>query len=264
MKTATLPLFLSLLCSFSPPCALVSGSMPGVYNMVSQMVTSGSETETYNSHQLKIYTDHFMMYANVNLQDSSASFGIGTYTENGNKVNEHVLFSAAGSNSDDTARNYTLNIEKTANGYRQVIPNIDGAGKYTLTEEYQTVNNGESTSPLDGLWKQTKIYNVLNGMDTLPADGTVTQYKAYFGGHFIWGHFIASGNEKQTNIGFGTFEMTGNNDVKEMVEESSYSNIKGQSFPIKIVILSPDSFRQSIQYNDSISGVEEYQRVTSM
>ena len=95
MKTVLASLLLLICCSFYPITTADTMNMPGVYNMRSQSVTDGTQTQNYPSKQLKIYTDRFMMYANVNPQDSSASFGIGTYTEDGNKVIEHVMYSAS-------------------------------------------------------------------------------------------------------------------------------------------------------------------------
>ena len=260
MKTLLHPLLMLLCCSFCLPAANDTMHMPGVYNMLSQSVTDGTQTQNYPSKQVKIYTDHYVMYANVNPQDSSASFGIGTYSESGNNVIEHMMYSSSGNSSNDTVRTFTLNIEKTSNGYKQVIPHIDAAGKYTLTEEYQTVASGAGTqTPMDGAWKQTKAYYI-NGTDT--TQGSITQFKTYYNGHFIWGHtYTDSASEKHTGMGFGTFEMDGDNKVKETIERSSYPEINGRTFDIDIAMMGADSFKQTIHNTDGTSGIEVYERL---
>ena len=157
-------------------------------------------------------------------------------------------------------RNYTLNIEKTANGYKQVIPNIDGAGKYTLTEEYETVASGTGKkTAMDGAWKQTKVYYI-NGQDTTLQPNT--QFKTYYNGHFIWGHsYTDSAAARHTGMGFGTFEMTGSNKVKETIQQSSYSQINGMTFDIDVSMTGSDSFTQMIHNTDGTIQVEVYQRL---
>ncbi len=229
----------------------------GAYLMLSQSVTDGTRTENYNTHQLKIYTDRAVMYANLNPQDSSSSFGVGFYTENGNNVQERIIYAASGSNTDDTVRNFTLHIEPTADGYKQVIPNIDGEGKYTLTEVYKSMSTGKK-SAMDGAWKQTKSYEVTNHDTT--QNPTVIQYKCYYDGHFVWGHTEQYEGKMMTAIGYGKFDTKGSG-IEEKIEQSTFSNIVGQAFQLNIKMMGNDAFRQTIQYSDSTVGVEEYTRL---
>ena len=93
--------------------------------MVSQTLKSDStDTTTTSLQQLKIFTDDHMMYANFSSPDSSSSFGLGTYEIAADTVREHVFYSSTNAVKDDTVRTYSLYIEKTANGYKQVIPGI--------------------------------------------------------------------------------------------------------------------------------------------
>lgn len=257
MRKILSALFLLTLCSFSTLSAQ-KASMPGAYKMLSQSVTdSANKTQTYSTKQFKIYTDHHMMYANINPADSTSSFGVGYYAENAGKITEHVIYSASGNASDDTLRSFTLNIKKTTKGYKQVIPNI--APGYTLTEDYETVSTN-TKSPLDGVWKQTKNYRIKEN-DTTKFDVAPTYY-AYYEGHFIWGRSdMDSASKKTTGIVFGTFEINGKNKVKEIVGNSTWSQMNGQTFNVDIAMNGTDWLKQTLNNSDGTKNVEEFQRL---
>lgn len=235
-------------------------SMPGAYTMLSQSVNDGKRDTTYtNLRQLKIYTDDYMMYANVNPADSVSGFGIGTYSIDTGTVVENVIYNASDTSASANPGNFTLLVEKTSKGYKQVIPEMtSGTQKIKLTEEYESA--GTSTkSPLDGSWKEIKSYTI-TGKDT--ALQKVTQYKTYYAGHFIFGHtYTDSANKLHTGIGFGTFEMNGANKVKENVTASTYSQISGKSFDIDIEMNGTDEFKQTITETNGNKNVEVYQRL---
>ncbi|MEI9909054.1 MAG: hypothetical protein WDO71_04935 [Bacteroidota bacterium] len=68
-------------------------SMPGAYNMLSQSVSDGKTDTSYTDlKQLKIYTDDYMMYANMNPADSVSAFGIGSYSADTGTVIENVVY----------------------------------------------------------------------------------------------------------------------------------------------------------------------------
>lgn len=247
----------TMLLSFNSSRVGPAASIQGVYRMLSQSFTDGTETQSFPIKQLKIFTEHYMMYANVNPADSVSSFGVGSYTEGDNMVTENILYSASGNSSDDTSRTFKLAIEKTAKGYKQVIRNIGPDEKFTLTEEYETITNN-SRSPMDGVWKQLKSYNI-KGNDT--SWNNVVQFKTYHAGHFIWGNsFTDSSSKKYTGIGFGTFKMNSNNKIMETIESSTFSQINGQTFTVNIEMKGKDWFRQNIVDTDGTIAVEEYQR----
>src|SRR5664279_2935899 len=55
--------------------------MPGAYFMTSQTINDGTKDTKYTDlKQLKIYTDSFMMYTQLNPSDSVSGFGVGSYT----------------------------------------------------------------------------------------------------------------------------------------------------------------------------------------
>lgn len=235
--------------------------MPGAYLMTSQTVNDGStQTKFTDVKQLKIYTDKFMMYSQVIASDSSASFGVGSYTTTDTSgVTENVIYSSSNNSFNDSARSYKLLITKTADGYNQVIPEILINGqKSKLTEIYQTVGK-KATSPLDGVWKQTKSYE-LKGTDT--AWYNRTEYKAFNDGYFMFGITDKDSTGKiTTGIGFGTFSMEGDNQMKETDLNSSYAIIAGQSFFIDIKLDGNDNYMQSITHPDSTKTVEFYERM---
>ena len=236
-----------------------STSMPGAYKMLSVSMKSKTvDTTSTSANQLKIYTDDFMMYANINSPDSISGFGIGSYSVNMDTVSEHVIYSANDSTSDDTARHYTLHIEKTAKGYIQVIPEMGtGDDKIKLTEDYESVGTA-TTSALDGAWKLIKRLWI-KGADTTV--GTPVQYKVYQSGYCIWGNtWTDSLSKKHTGIGFGTFTMTGNK-VKESMTASTYYDVRGHDFDIDIELNGKDEFTQRMNNADGTKGVEVYMRM---
>jgi hypothetical protein len=234
-------------------------NMPGTYNMLSQSVKGDKTDTTYTSlQQLKIYTEDFMMYANVNSPDSASGFGIASYSVNADTVTENVIYNASDSTSDDTLRHFTLIIEKTAKGYKQVIPEIQfGAEKMKLTEDYESAGTAAKSS-LDGAWKLVKSYTI-KGKDT--TNNNAVQYKTYNAGYVIWGNnWSDSMNKKHTGIGFGKFEMTGNK-VKESMTASTYSDVRGHDFDIDIELNGTDGFTQTMNNTDGTKSVEVYTRL---
>lgn len=234
--------------------------MPGAYLMVSQTVNNGTTNTKFTSvKQLKIYTDKFMMYSQVVASDSTASFGVGSYTADTGGVTENIVYSSYGNSFNDTARTNRLLITKTADGYNQVIHDILINNENSeLTEVYQTVGKKQDT-PLDGVWKQTKSYE-LRGTDTSWYNRT--EYKAFKNGYFMFGLTDKDSTGKiTTGIGFGTFSMEGDNQMKETDLNSSYAIIAGQSFMIDIRMDGNDSYMQSITHPDSTKTVEFYERM---
>jgi len=234
----------------------------GAYKMLSQNLKNDkTDSNITKIDQLKIFTGDHMMYANVNSPDSASGFGVGSYDITGDTLTEKVIYTSTDSLKDDTVRTYKLFIEKTAKGYRQIIPDImeisDGQ-HYKLTEEYETAG-AESKTPVDGLWKLTKAI-AITGTDTIAT--ALTHYKAIYGGHVIWGHTVTDSLGKhRTGVGFGRFEMTGNNKAKESIVASTYYQARGLSFDIDITMNGDDEFTQTLIEKDGTKGVETYQRV---
>ena len=236
-------------------------NMGGAYSMISQNVKSDSTDTTYTNYkQLKLYLGDFMMYGGVNPADSVSGFGVGTITENMDTITENVMFNASDTSKSENPGTFKLVIEKTAKGYKQIIPDMGTANgqKYTLTEEYETVGTS-ATSPLDGLWKQVKGYSI-KGTDT--TNNVITQYKMYSAGHFMFGHSYAdSTNKLHTGIGYGTFSMDGTTKLKESILATTYASIRGMSFDISIELTGTDAFKQTITNADGTKDVEFYERV---
>ena len=129
-------------------------SQAGVYKLEKQMVSGGGRDSIYGRSQIKIYTDHYFMYAGM-VPDSSVGFGIGSYTlDKGNSITEHNVFS---SGILDSARTFKLKVTRKDSTFSQVIPAlavIKGV-KYDLEEDYRKLPSGD-TSTMDGLWKMEK------------------------------------------------------------------------------------------------------------
>lgn len=235
-------------------------NMPGAYLMTSQILNDGKTDSKYPTRkQLKIYTEDFLMYAQVNTVDSVSSFGVGSYTTDSGAIIEHIIYRSADTTYFETPVTYKLHITKTTDGYEQVIPEIVlDSVKYTLTEIYETAGS-DTKSPLDGVWKETNSY-IVNGTDT--TKNVRTQFKAFYAGSFMFGHtFKDSASKIHTGIGFGTFEMAGNNKMKETDLNSTYQIIAGQSFDIDVELMGTDHYKQVITNPDGSKSVEFYERL---
>ncbi len=235
-------------------------SMPGAYKMLSQNIKYDKVDTTYTTTlQMKIYTEDYMMYTNVNSLDSISSFGIGTYSVDKDTVIENVIYSASDTTVNINPGNYKLIIEKTDKGYKQIIPDIKTQGRHIkLTEEYESAGTAVA-SPLDGSWKETKSYSV-KGKDT--TKNKITQYKTYYAGIIVWGSTYADSlNKIHTGTGFGKFVMSGNNKVKESMMASTFYQVRGHDFDIDIEMNGKDGFTQTINNTDGTKSIEVYQRL---
>ena len=234
--------------------------MPGTYFMSYQILDDGkNETKYTDLKQLKIYTDDYFMYVQVNPKDSVSAFGVGSYTTDTSTVVEHVIYSASDTNFTTTPKTYKLHVTKSPDGYQQVIPEIvSNSITYKLTEMYE--NSGTATStPLDGVWKELNSYT-LTGDDTVRNDRI--QYKAFHNGYFMFGHtFTDDMAKKRTGIGFGTFKTISDSKIQETDLNSTYAVIAGQTFDIDIKMDGKDKFMQVVNNADGTKGVEFYERV---
>jgi len=251
--------FIALLISCNSS-AKKAPQMPGTYLMESQTVNyNNNDTKNTDLKQLKIYTDRFMMYTQLNPTDSTSGFGVGSYTSDTSGVTENIIFSASGAIKDSTHPSYKLNIITTPDGYNQVIPEIVIAGqKSKLTEVYQKVGTAVK-SPLDGVWKELESYGIKKNDTTR---NNWIQYKAFYEGYFMFGQSQKdSSSVRQTAIGFGTFDVVGNNQIKETDLNSSLPVVAGHSFLVEYELNGTDHYTQTITYPDSSRSVEKYERL---
>jgi hypothetical protein len=130
--------------------------------------------------------------------------------------------------------------------------------KIILSEEYKTEGKG-GKSPLDGVWKESKTYFV-KGKDTTKYN--TTQFKAYYNGYYIWGHTYSDSLKKNhTGMGYGKYEMSGTNKLKESCITSSYYQIRGQDNNIDFEMNGEDEYKQTITYPNGDKSVEIYKRL---
>jgi hypothetical protein len=235
--------------------------MKGAYKMLSQNMKGDTLNVTNNNPQLKLYTEEYMMWTNYNPADSGRGFGICAYITNDNEVIESAIYSAANATVSDSTQNYTLEIERTAKGYKQKISSTDQdtGEKFVSTEEYETVT-ADKTSPLDGAWVMTSAFYTNDKGETVPINATI--YRAYYAGSFMFGNTMRDSlNVPQANIGFGTFEMNGDSALTETIQTSSYANLVGRTFPITLKWNGQDEFTQVIAGENGSSETETYKRL---
>jgi hypothetical protein len=232
--------------------------LSGVYELEKQVLARGDKDSVIKRTQIKIYTDHNYLYASI-VPDSSVGFGVGTYAlDSANRLKEHSIYT---SRALDSSLTYNIEVTKKPGGYGQVIPDfatVKGV-KYALKEDYKKFPPADS-SALDGLWKMEKTYTI-KGKDTIPTD--VTQYKIFWGGHFIFVHRFAQNKEKTIfKNGFGTGVFTFSNDtLREEEQISNYRLLQGNKFTVKVTMNGHDEYTQVINSATNGQSVEIYKRV---
>ncbi|MEO6681216.1 MAG: hypothetical protein ABIN48_00185 [Ginsengibacter sp.] len=265
MKALIFSIFISAAligCNTSTDSAMPE--MPGVYFMQSQIIDNGTEKTTLKDlNQLKLFTDKYFMYVQANRRNSIYSFGLGTYSvSDSGLVLENAIYSASDSIFNSEPRTYRLNITTNYDGYKQVIPEIVIAQqKSILTEEYKRAGKN-TTTPLDGVWKETNFY-IVNGSDTVSKERT--QFKAFYNGYFMYGQYYLndSTNHYTTGMGYGTFKMESDHQIKETDLNSSYNIVPGAIYTIEIEMINENSYKQTLIQPDGSKHIEVYQRLKS-
>ena len=135
-------LFGLALCALLASCkqSAKTDAQEGVYTMDQAVMNVGGKETTYKSTegntQLKIYTPENYFFI-VLSKDSSAGFGVGTYTKDGNKIVESNIFNT---NTLDTAQQVGLEITKSEKGYTQSIAEMMVGGvKFSSKEDYTSM-----------------------------------------------------------------------------------------------------------------------------
>lgn len=223
-------------------------NLNGVYKMDEQSifaVSNDSLLQTADNHQqIKIYSDANYIWINM-ASDSTANFGIGSYTLKDKEVVETNFYNSAGVETADT---YNLAIEQNESGYVQKIPKMKYNGIDIKIEEKYSRLKESAASDFDGLWKATSNYFV-KGADTTQQN--YPDYKMYNKGHFSWGVRALMDTTKKvyvSYVGTGTFSVE-NDKIKEI---TTLSNIAGGISETILTISSKkeDEFTQVINQAD--------------
>ena len=235
-------------------------NLSGAYLMLSQSLEGGIGDTTFTERkQLKIYTDHYMMYVRLSSEDSVSSFGVGTFSIRKGRLTEHIIYSATGAVENTNSFSGTVNISQRLKGYEQIIPQIKSdRGNVRLIEDYQLLSSGVQ-SPIDGTWKLTAAYTI-NKNDTVRSN--TVKYATYYRGNFSAGSFNtkASGG-KYTIAEFGTFVMNGKDKLKESISFSTISARSTQSYDLDIFLKGNDQLTIKASYSPEIEEVESYIRM---
>ncbi|MCO6498329.1 MAG: hypothetical protein J5I50_11785 [Chitinophagaceae bacterium] len=240
----------------------LSEQMPGTYFLTLQTVEQpdGRVTNYNDLKQLKIYTDHQFMYTQINPADSTSSFGVGSYTTDGDTLVEHVIYTSRGEAYDDQPIDHSLFIKITGVGYEQIINSIMIKGIPSKLVEHYDMSPPKPETPLDGVWKEVKGFGVSADNDTTVYKRT--QYKAFWNGYFMFGHTnYLEDSVISTGMGFGNFEMISDTQFQETDLNSSYPIIAGNTFTIDLKMPDKDHFTQVIKNADGSYSVEMYERL---
>lgn len=232
--------------------------LTGAYSQLSATLKGNGIDTTTVDKQLKIYTSNYMMYAFFSEDDSVSAFGIGTYSAEPGLIKENIFFTADDSTFNFTLRDYTLEIENTDTGFKQVIQEIGDSLKYQLTEVYERTGTAQTT-PLDGAWQLASFTSITSG-DTIKRD--ITAYKVYYAGNFMFGNsYHDSTKFHHTGIGYGTFEYVNDTQIKESVKVSTYKTLTGKTFNISIARNGPNQFTQTLTFENGQQDIEVYKRM---
>jgi hypothetical protein len=233
--------------------------MKGAYSMIKQVGNDGTKDTLLKKEQLKIYSDHYMMYASPRATDSFGEYGIATYSHHGNKVRENVFYTSAAGEVRDTA---ILEISPLPNGYRQVIRYVDSNSTFILTEDYDKVGK-EPETKLDGAWKQVKDIYIGKKGDTT-RNTTKTQFKIYQSGYFIWANpnKDPASNNFYSAYGYGTYKLLNDTTSQETnINSTFYSQLVGKPVDIKLEFSNNDKYKQTISGPNGEKSVEVYERL---
>jgi hypothetical protein len=237
-------------------------SMRGSYMMLKQTIDSGLGVQPMVNQQWKIFTDKYVMYAHrISETDSSAGFGIGTYSVENGKVIENMFYGQSG----PVNGRYEVSIKPAGDGFTQVVDIPDGNKHYILTEVYKK-SDRKITSPLDGAWHMEKRLLIdKNGKaDTIQSADSARQFKIYNSGHFMWAASWNDGNsgKRASNYGYGTFDVSAPDQIIETNISSTYvHNLVGKPVKVNFKRTGPDSYEQTIDYPDGSRQVEYYTRL---
>jgi hypothetical protein len=233
-------------------------SQTGVYKMSKLTVSSGGRDSVYARTQIKIYTGNYFAYASM-APDSSVGFGVGSYkADTGSSIMETNIYSSL---TLDSPKVYHLLATRKDSTYTQVIPMTSANGvKYSLTEAYNQLP-GSDTTKLDGVWKMSAAYTV-KGKDTVKT--SEVQYKAFWGGRFIFMHRYPVDNTNQkfkNGFGYGDFSLKSDT-LSETEQLTSHATLMGRSFAIKITFNGNDEYSQVISdAKTNEQSVEIYRRM---
>ncbi|RYZ84829.1 MAG: hypothetical protein EOP04_17220 [Proteobacteria bacterium] len=233
--------------------------MKGAYAMTKQIGNDGTKDTLLKKEQLKIYSDHYMMYASPRATDSFGEYVIATYSQNGGQVKEYIFYTSTAGEVKDTA---LLQISKLPSGYRQVIKYVDSSSTFILTEDYDKVGK-EPTSKLDGAWRLTgDIF--INGKGDTTTHRKKTQFKIYQSGYFIWANpnKDPASNNFYSAYGYGTFKMLNDTTTQETnINSTFYSQLVGKPVEIQLEFNGTDKYKQTISSGAEGRSVELYEKL---
>jgi hypothetical protein len=248
--------FIVLLCACNAKPKI---QITGAYQLRSEIYNDGTKDSAIDRKQLKIYTEKYMMYASPNATDSFANFGIGTYKIEDGKLYEYRFYTAQFGERMDT---FVLNIEKTYNGFKQIIEGVNAQGRnYKSTEEYVSVAT-DLKSPLDGTWKQVRNVYLRSTGDS-SVNNSPLEFKTYQSGYFIWAIPIKDSLNRNTSVfGYGPFDMISPTKVRESVANSTLiTGLVGKKYEVDIQMNGNDSYKQTITFANGDKSMEIYQRL---
>ncbi len=234
--------------------------MNGAYSMLTQNFKGNAiDTASAENKQLKIYMDSVMMYVLVNPAQDVSAFAVGTFSVDSGKLIENIMYNATENLQSADVLTDPVSITRNDTGYMQVMSKtVSDKGEIKITETYRSTGIN-STSLLDGIWKQVSSY-ALRGNDTIIHKDI--EYKAFYAGNFAYGdYYTDSLQQKSTGISYGTFSLDSSNHLTETITASTWSELNGKTFVLDITINGNDSFTQTAVNATGNKEISMYERL---
>jgi len=234
--------------------------MDGAYKMVKQNFNgNGVDTTSTENNQLKIYAGNVMMYVLTNSSQDVSAFAVGKFSIDSGKLIENILYNATENLQSTDVFADTVNIGKNDTGYVQTASKlVSDKGQIKITETYRSTA-ANTTSILDGIWKQVSSY-ALRGNDTIKHNDV--EYKAFYAGNFSYGDYYAdSAQQKATGISYGTFSIDSSNNLTETINVSTWPELIDKTFVLTITKNGNDSFTQTAVNVTGDKEISVYERV---
>ncbi len=210
----------------------------GVYKMTGSLIYDSTVENTISSpDQFKIYNLSHYFYVYIE-KDSSAGFGVGSYSMKNDTLIEHNIFNSI---SLDNSQDRRLIIKGNEKGYTDEVPELNTGGlKNKLKQSYDTVSVKGQSSLLDGLWERGRCMKI-NGTDTLFY--YFKEYLVFNAGYYMQASRVevdSIANTYKNNVDFGSFKWEKN----MLSKKSEFSNINK--------VGSVESVRCSLTQKDSV------------
>jgi hypothetical protein len=199
------------------------------------------------------------MYVLMNPSQDVSAFAVGKFSIDSGKLIEHILYNATENLQSTDVFSDTVEINKNDTGYVQTSSKlVSDKGQINITETHRSTA-ANTTSILDGIWKQVSSY-ALRGNDTMKHNDI--EYKAFYAGNFSYGdYYDDSLKQKRTGVSYGTFSIDSSCNLTETIAVSTWPELIDKTFVLSITKNNNESFTQTTVNAKGDKEISVYERV---